>query len=55
MVKCAFCSEIVKQGRGKTLVTLDSRALSFCSPKCGNNYKLGRNPKKVNWVRKAKK
>ena len=52
MAKCNFCNSIVKQGRGKTFVARDGRALNFCSSKCEKNFLLGRNPKKVNWVRK---
>ncbi len=54
MAKCNFCERIIKLGRGKILVTSDGRAINFCSPKCEKNYKLGRNPKKVNWVRKKR-
>jgi len=55
MAKCNFCNSIIEQGRGKTLVAKDGRALTFCSSKCEKNFLLGRNPKRVNWVRKAKK
>ena len=55
MAKCSFCDVTIKAGRGKIFVTLDGRAMSFCSPKCEKNFKLGRNPKKVKWVVKGKK
>ncbi len=55
MAKCFFCNEIIKPGRGKIYVAADGRAMPFCSSKCEKNLKLGRNPKKVGWVRKAKK
>lgn len=55
MAKCNFCNSVVKQGRGKTFVARDGRALNFCSSKCEKNFLLGRNPKRVNWIRKAKK
>jgi len=29
--------------------------MNFCSPKCRKNYELGRDRKKVKWVRKFKK
>ena len=55
MAKCFFCNKIIKPGRGKIFVSSDGRAMPFCSSKCEKNFKLGRNPKKVNWIRKQKK
>ena len=54
MVKCSFCDITIKAGRGKILITMDGRALSFCSGKCEKNFKLRRNPKKVKWITKRK-
>lgn len=54
MAKCHFCKEIIKPGRGITLVALDGKSLNFCSSKCRKNFNLGRNPKKVKWIKKKK-
>lgn len=37
---------------GKMHVKADGSILHFCSSKCQNNWKLKRDPKKVDWVRK---
>ena len=55
MAKCNFCNKIVKQGRGMISIASDGRVINFCSGKCEKNFKLGRDPRKVNWVRKQKK
>ena len=36
-------------------IASDGRVINFCSGKCEKNFKLGRDPRKVNWVRKQKK
>ncbi len=54
--KCAFCGKDLEPGYGWMYVKSDGTILYFCSSKCAKNYlKLGRNPKRVKWVRKEKK
>lgn len=54
--KCSFCGADVEPGYGWMYVKADGTIMYFCSSKCRKNYlNLGRNPKKVGWVRKAKK
>jgi len=54
MPKCSFCSKQYDIPKGLTLVMTDGRILYFCSSKCRKNWKLGRDKKKVKWVRKSK-
>ena len=54
MVKCSFCSRHIEIGRGLIYVG-PSRIFNFCSSKCRKNYELGREPKKIAWVRKLGK
>jgi large subunit ribosomal protein L24e len=51
MPTCSFCRKNYKEPRGLTVFTFDSRSLFFCSSKCKRNAKLGRDPKKVKWVK----
>ncbi|MEM0037279.1 MAG: 50S ribosomal protein L24e [Candidatus Korarchaeum sp.] len=54
--KCSFCGSDIEPGFGWMYVRADGTIMYFCSSKCAKNYlKLGRNPKKVGWVRRAKK
>ena len=54
MAKCSFCSNTLAMGTGKMYVRNDNRVFYFCSSKCQNNFKLGRQAKKFKWT-KAKK
>jgi len=55
-MKCNFCSKNIELGTGKMFVKNDSRVFYFCSSKCEKNMlKLGREPRKVKWIRKKKK
>jgi len=51
-MKCSFCKTELVKGTGKMFVKTDGTIFYFCSSKCQNNWKLKRDPKKVNWVRK---
>ncbi len=54
MTKCTFCNREIPKGTGLILAKNDGRILYFDSKKCEKNMlKLGRDPSKVNWVRKA--
>lgn len=54
MVRCFFCSREVEPGRGIIFITLEGKALHFCSSKCKKHFKLGRN-KKQKWLNKKQK
>ncbi|RLJ07482.1 MAG: 50S ribosomal protein L24e [Candidatus Aenigmatarchaeota archaeon] len=54
MPKCSFCGNPLPEGRGKMLVKTSGQVLYFCNSKCQRNYELGRNPKKLKWVKKKK-
>ena len=53
-MKCAFCGQKLLKGRGIMFVRKDGTVLYFCSSKCEKSYMMGRNPRKVRWVRKLK-
>lgn len=55
MAKCAFCSKDIETGRGILFVTADGKILHFCSRKCKKAFDMGRNKKKLGWIRKKKK
>jgi len=54
-MKCNFCGEKIPKGRGIMFVKRDGTILYFCSSKCEKSYFMGRNPRKVKWVRKRRK
>ena len=54
MVVCSFCKQNYESPRGTTVVQKDATAKYFCSSKCRKNSEMGRDNKKVNWVRKNK-
>jgi len=54
-MKCSFCGREIEPGTGKMLVLNDGTILYFCSSKCEKNWRLGRDPRKVEWVRKLRK
>ncbi len=54
-MKCSFCGREIPPGRGIMFVKSDGTVLYFCSSKCEKSYFMGRNPRKVRWVRKLKK
>ena len=55
MPVCSFCKKNFKEQRGLTVFTFDGRSVHYCSGKCRKNFGLGRDSKKVNWIRKEKK
>ena len=55
MPKCTFCKKQYEFPRGLTVVRgSDGMVRYFCSSKCRKNFIMGRDNKKVNWVRKYK-
>jgi large subunit ribosomal protein L24e len=53
MPKCSFCGKNYENPKGVTLVKVDGTIKHLCSSKCRNNLKLGRDPRKVTWIRKS--
>lgn len=54
-MKCSFCKCEIPRNTGKILATRTGDVFYFCSSKCENNHKMGRNPRKLGWTRKQKK
>lgn len=56
MPTCSFCNKEYELPRGLTLVdSISGRILHFCSSKCRRNHELGRDNRKVKWIKKKKK
>lgn len=55
MPACSFCKNQYENPRGLTIFTFDGKTIYYCSSKCRSNAKLGRDPKKTNWVKMEKK
>ena len=55
MPTCSFCKKNYDNPRGLTVFTFDGKSVFYCSSKCRNNTKLGRDPKKTNWVKRERK
>ena len=56
MPKCTFCKRDYEWPFGTTVVKSEGEgeARYFCSHKCRMNFEMGRDNKKVDWVRKEK-
>jgi large subunit ribosomal protein L24e len=54
MAKCFFCTKQIEPGRGLIFVEHE-HIYHFCSSKCFKNRKLGRDKRKVKWIKKARK
>ena len=52
MAKCSFCSKQVEPGRGLIYVAPD-KVHNYCSSKCMKNFRLGRDKRKVAWIKKS--
>lgn len=55
MPTCSFCKKEYEIFKGVTEVQKDGSLKFYCSSKCRKNAKLGRDSKKVLWVKKKKK
>jgi large subunit ribosomal protein L24e len=51
MAKCSFCAEKIEDGTGKAVVLKTGKMFWFCSSKCERSHKMGRDPRKVKWVK----
>ena len=54
-MKCSFCNSEIKSGTGKIFVTVNGKIYFFCSSKCEKSFMMGRNPRKLKWIKKRKK
>jgi len=53
---CSFCGRAITPGTGMIHVKNDGTILRFCSRKCRvSMLEMGRDPRKVTWVRKSSK
>ncbi|MEW6329175.1 MAG: 50S ribosomal protein L24e [Candidatus Micrarchaeota archaeon] len=51
-MQCSFCRAEIGRGRGLAFVKRDGTMLHLCSRRCRQNLLvLGRNPRKLKWVR----
>ncbi|MBS3081132.1 50S ribosomal protein L24e [Candidatus Pacearchaeota archaeon] len=55
MPTCSFCKKSYSLHKGVIIFTLDGKAIHYCSSKCRKNANLGRDSKKVLWIKKRKK
>ena len=53
MPVCTFCKHAYTFPRGTTVVQKDGNVKFYCSSKCRKNSEMGRDNKKVDWVRKT--
>ena len=53
MPTCHFCREAYNFPNGISVVQKDGNIRYFCSSKCRKNSEMGRDNKKVKWVRKS--
>ncbi|MEK6914880.1 MAG: 50S ribosomal protein L24 [Nanoarchaeota archaeon] len=53
MPTCSFCKKNYPIHQGLTVFNIDGKSLFYCSSKCRKNANLGRDPRKINWVRKS--
>lgn len=53
MVKCSFCKGAYEFPRGTTVVQKDGTPRYYCSSKCKKNSEMGRDNRKVKWVKRT--
>ena len=54
MPKCSFCKQEYEFPCGVTSIQKDGNPRYYCSGKCRKNSEMGRDNKKVKWVKKIK-
>ena len=55
MPKCSFCGGPMPEGKGRMFVKKSGQVLYFCSSKCKNNFRLGRQGKGRKWTTTSRK
>jgi len=53
MPVCWFCKNSYEFPKGISVVQKDGSVRYYCASKCRKNAEMGRNNRKVNWVRKS--
>lgn len=53
MPVCSFCKEHYEFPKGISVVQRDGNVRYYCSSKCRKNSEMGRDSKKVKWIRKG--
>jgi large subunit ribosomal protein L24e len=53
MPVCSFCKQPYEFPKGTTVIQKDGNIRFFCSSKCRKNSEMGRDNKKVGWIRKS--
>ncbi len=53
MAVCSFCKDNYEFPRGTTVVQKEGSVRYYCSSKCRKNSEMGRQNKKVKWIRKS--
>ena len=54
MPRCTFCKQDYEFPKGVSVVQKSGDIKFYCSSKCRKNAEMGRDNRKVKWVRKAK-
>jgi large subunit ribosomal protein L24e len=54
MPVCSFCKCNYEFPRGTTVVHKDGTVKYYCGSKCKKNAQMGRDNRKVNWIKKKK-
>ena len=55
MPACSFCKKQYELPKGTTVVQKDGNPRHYCSSKCRKNSEMGRDNRKVKWIKKEKK
>ena len=53
MPRCSFCKDNYEFPRGTTVIQRDGTPKFYCSSKCKKNAEMGRDNRKVKWVKKS--
>ena len=51
-MRCSFCGEEIKKGRGILFAKRDGTVFYFCGGKCRSNFEMGRKSSKLKWTLK---
>ena len=54
-MKCTFCGSDIPKGTGKMFVRNTGEIFYFDKSKCEKNFFMGREKKKLKWIRTEKK